>query len=45
MVAVGQQDIGKLSDNALSDLRAKRVGFIFQNFSLIPVLSTWENIE
>jgi len=44
-VFVGEQDIGALSDNAVSDLRAQRVGFIFQNFSLIPVLSAWENIE
>jgi putative ABC transport system ATP-binding protein len=44
-VVVGQQDIGTLSDNAVSDLRAKRVGFIFQNFSLISVLTAWENIE
>ena len=38
-VFVGEQDIGVLSDNAVSDFRAQRVGFIFQNFSLIPVLS------
>ena len=44
-VMVGQQDVGTLSDNAISDFRAQRVGFIFQNFSLIPVLSAWENIE
>ena len=44
-VFVGEQNIGALSDNAVSDFRAQRVGFIFQNFSLIPVLSAWENIE
>ncbi|HLG98111.1 MAG TPA: ABC transporter ATP-binding protein [Bryobacteraceae bacterium] len=44
-VAVGQQDTGALSDNEISDFRAQRVGFIFQNFSLIPVLSAWENVE
>ena len=44
-IVVGGQHIGALDDNALSDFRAKRVGFIFQNFSLIPVLSAWENIE
>lgn len=44
-ILVGQQDIGALTDNAVSDFRAQRVGFIFQNFSLIPVLSAWENIE
>ncbi len=44
-VTVGQQNINTLSDNQVSDLRAKRIGFIFQNFSLIPVLSALENIE
>jgi len=44
-VVVGQQNIDALSDSAVSDFRAKSVGFIFQNFSLIPVLSAWENIE
>jgi len=44
-IVVGGQDVGALNDNAVSDFRAQRVGFIFQNFSLIPVLSAWENIE
>jgi len=42
---VGGKEVGALNDNAISDFRALRVGFIFQNFSLIPVLSAWENIE
>lgn len=44
-VTVGQQDVATLKDNEVSDFRAQRVGFIFQNFSLIPVLSAWENVE
>jgi putative ABC transport system ATP-binding protein len=44
-VIVGGKNVGALDDNAISDFRAKRVGFIFQNFSLIPVLTAWENIE
>src|SRR6267143_2478682 len=44
-ITVGRQDVAKLNDNQISDFRAQRVGFIFQNFSLIPVLSAWENIE
>jgi putative ABC transport system ATP-binding protein len=39
------QDLAALNDNALSDFRARHVGFIFQSFSLIPVLSAYENIE
>ncbi len=38
-IFVGGQDVGALNDNAISDFRAQRVGFIFQNFSLIPVLA------
>lgn len=44
-IVVGGQHVATLDDNAISDFRARRVGFIFQNFSLIPVLSAWENIE
>jgi putative ABC transport system ATP-binding protein len=38
-------DVAHLSDNAISDLRARKVGFIFQGFSLTPVLSAYENVE
>ncbi|AKQ63575.1 SN-glycerol-3-phosphate transport ATP-binding protein UgpC [Myxococcus hansupus] len=37
--------ISKLSDNALSDLRSRKVGFVFQSFNLIPVLSALENVQ
>lgn len=38
-------DVAKLTDNQLSDFRAKTIGFIFQNFNLLPVLTAWENVE
>jgi putative ABC transport system ATP-binding protein len=38
-------DVATLNDDALSDLRAHRIGFIFQTFNLIPVLSALENVE
>ena len=38
-------DVERLSDNQLSRLRAERIGFIFQSFNLIPVLSALENTE
>ncbi|HLA79049.1 MAG TPA: ABC transporter ATP-binding protein [Vicinamibacteria bacterium] len=44
-VLIGEQDVARLDDNALSDLRARRIGFIFQTFNLIPVLSALENVE
>jgi putative ABC transport system ATP-binding protein len=37
--------IGKLDDDRLADFRARNIGFIFQTFSLVPVLSAYENVE
>jgi len=44
-IDIAGQDVARLSDNALSDFRARHVGFIFQGFSLIPVLTAYENVE
>jgi putative ABC transport system ATP-binding protein len=44
-VLIGDQDVAALDDNALSDLRALKIGFIFQTFNLIPVLTALENVE
>jgi len=44
-VMVAGCKVGDLTDDALSDFRAKNIGFIFQNFNLLPVLSAYENIE
>jgi putative ABC transport system ATP-binding protein len=44
-VEVCGQSIAELDDDALSDFRARNIGFIFQNFSLVPVLSAYENVE
>ena len=38
-------DVAGLTDDALSRFRLTKLGFIFQNFNLIPVLSAVENIE
>ena len=38
-------DVSRLSDSQLSELRLKRLGFIFQSFNLIPQLNVQENIE
>lgn len=37
--------VSNLSDNQLTDLRLYKIGFIFQSFNLIPVLSVVENVE
>lgn len=39
------QDIGKLSEIELTDFRANNIAFVFQQFSLLPVLSAYENVE
>ena len=44
-VVVAGQRIDALSDDALADFRAANIGFIFQNFNLIPVLTAFENVE
>ena len=38
-------DITKLSANELIDFRLKNIGFVFQSFNLIPVLTAKENVE
>ncbi|MBY0572461.1 MAG: ABC transporter ATP-binding protein [Undibacterium sp.] len=44
-VIVAGHDIASMNEDALSDFRAKTLGFIFQNFNLLPVLTAYENIE
>lgn len=39
------QDVASLSDDELSDIRNKEIGFIFQGFNLIPNLTARENVE
>lgn len=39
------EDVTRLSDDSLADFRARNIGFIFQNFSLVPVLTAYENVE
>jgi len=43
-VYIGDTELGSLNDRALTLLRRKKVGFIFQAFNLIPTLSAAENI-
>jgi putative ABC transport system ATP-binding protein len=44
-VEVCGQAVRALDDDALADFRAKNIGFIFQTFSLVPVLTAYENVE
>ncbi|HUU91923.1 MAG TPA: ABC transporter ATP-binding protein [Phycisphaerae bacterium] len=42
---LGGQDISRLSDSELSEVRGRRIGFVFQSFNLIPQLTALDNIE
>ena len=44
-VAVAGTDVGQLSESALATWRSQNVGFIFQFYNLIPVLTAVENVE
>ncbi|HKI20448.1 MAG TPA: ABC transporter ATP-binding protein [Isosphaeraceae bacterium] len=44
-VVVHGQNLGELSEGAISRWRADNVGFIFQTYNLIPVLTAFENVE
>ena len=39
------QNTAKLSQDQLTDIRRDKIGFIFQAFALLPILSAWENVE
>lgn len=43
-VIVGQDNLSKLNDDQLTIFRRQRIGFIFQNYNLVPILSVYENI-
>lgn len=44
-ILLGNQPISKMTGKELSDFRRDHIGFIFQSYNLIPVLSVAENIE
>ena len=44
-VVLDGQDIGKLGEDARAQLRAEKVGFVFQSFQLVPTLTAQENVQ
>lgn len=44
-IYIGDEETSTKTQDQLADLRARTLGFIFQTFNLLPVLSAWENIE
>ncbi len=45
VVEVAGKDTGKLTERALTDLRLHTIGFIFQSFNLVSVLTLFQNVE
>lgn len=45
VVQIDGQDTKNLKDRQLTDLRLNTIGFIFQSFNLVPVLSVFQNVE
>ena len=43
-IKIGDKDITKMSDHKLIEYRCKTIGFVFQNYNLIPNLSALENV-
>ena len=44
-IANDGEPVTRLSAGRRADLRARKLGFVFQTFNLIPVLTAWENVE
>jgi len=44
-VLIGETNIAQLSENELIDFRLNHIGFVFQSYNLIPVLTAKENVE
>ena len=42
---LGDDDVAKMSDDELADIRSKRIGFVFQSYNLIQQLTVVENIQ
>ena len=43
-VTIGNTELSGLKEEQLTTFRRRRIGFIFQNYNLIPTLNVWENI-
>ena len=45
VIRIEGQELARMPDNAKTDYRARRMGFVFQFYNLLPVLSAIENVE
>ncbi len=44
-IYISGEDLRRMSDKKRTDYRARRMGFIFQTYNLLPVISAAENVE
>ncbi len=44
-IVIEDRDVSKLSPRELAEVRRHRLGFVFQTFNLVPVLTAYENVE
>ena len=44
-IKIGGEHVSGMNHKALADIRNRKIGFIFQTFNLIPVLTVYENVE
>jgi len=44
-IELSGRDVTALPDSALAELRLRRIGFVFQAYNLVPVLTAYENVE
>ena len=43
-ILIDQKELQKLSDNELTVFRRRKIGFVFQNYNLLPLMNIYENI-